>query len=75
MPSLEIGRVIWDLTIEVLSTLYEDEDAHLVVFLPEGAGEREMERLHKTADEAQHGDLTRDWPLDSCRGLRDVSTA
>jgi hypothetical protein len=34
--------------VEVLSTLYEDEDAHLVVFLPEGAHESEIERLRET---------------------------
>jgi hypothetical protein len=34
--------------IEVLSTLYEDEDAHLVVFLPEGACDSDRERLRKT---------------------------
>jgi len=34
--------------IEVLSTLYEDEDAHLVVFLPEGACESEIEKLRET---------------------------
>ena len=34
--------------IEVLSTLYEDEDAHLVVFLPEGVCESEIEKLHQT---------------------------
>jgi hypothetical protein len=37
--------------IEVLSTLYEDEDAHLVVFLPEGACESDRERLCETLTE------------------------
>jgi hypothetical protein len=27
---------------------YEDEDAHLVVFLPEGVCESEIEKLHQT---------------------------
>jgi hypothetical protein len=33
--------------IEVLPTLYEDEDAHIVVFLPEGICESESERLRE----------------------------
>jgi hypothetical protein len=33
-------------TVEVLSTLYEDEDAHLVVWVPEGTCARDLEHLH-----------------------------
>lgn len=35
-------------TVEVLSTLYEDEAAHLVVFLPDGACESEIDILRET---------------------------
>src|SRR5215475_967572 len=31
--------------VEVLSTLYEDEDAHLVVWLPDGACDSELDTL------------------------------
>jgi hypothetical protein len=31
--------------IEVLFTQYEDEDAHIFAFLPEGANEMDMDRL------------------------------
>ena len=31
--------------VEVLFTRYEDEDAHIFVFLPEGSSETDMDRL------------------------------
>jgi hypothetical protein len=34
--------------INVLSTTFEDEDAHLVVYVPQGFGEDEMDRLSET---------------------------
>lgn len=34
--------------VEVLFTRYEDEDAHLVAFLPESARESEMDQLGET---------------------------
>ncbi|HEY7490960.1 MAG TPA: hypothetical protein VIH59_07625 [Candidatus Tectomicrobia bacterium] len=37
--------------IAVLSTLYEDEDAHLVVFLPEGVCDSARERLRQALTE------------------------
>jgi hypothetical protein len=34
--------------IDVLSTTFEDEDAHLVVYVPQGFSEVEMDRLSAT---------------------------
>jgi hypothetical protein len=34
--------------IDILSTTFEDEDAHLVVYVPQGFGEDEMDRLSAT---------------------------
>lgn len=34
--------------IEVLSTSFEDEDAHIVVYVPRDFGEDEMDRLSET---------------------------
>lgn len=34
--------------IEVLATLYEDEDAHLIVFLPAGTCESDVDSLRET---------------------------
>lgn len=47
----ELARLAQDhtpqATVEVLSTLYEDEDAHLVVWLPDGTCEQDLETLRE----------------------------
>jgi hypothetical protein len=45
----ELGRLAKEqcpaAVVEVLFTRYEDEDAHVVVFLPESASETDMDKL------------------------------